>query len=525
MTRLERIEFYRRFIAEAVDRDTVNGDKARSAERLVRRKLCLKDLFYLLVFELKREDLNRDWLYDRCNEVQAEPDGMLDLWAREHYKSTIITFGKTVQNILADPEITIGIFSHVRPVAKDFLRQIKREFERNEDLKWLFADVLWANPQREALKWSEDDGIIVRRMGNPKESTVEAWGVVDGQPTGKHFRLMVYDDLVTKESVTTPEMIRKVTDSWSLSLNLGAAGGAVRMIGTFYHLADTYTEILERGSARPRKHPATVDGTAEGEPVLLTREALAKKRADMGPYVFGCQMLLNPVADKAQGFREEWLNYYDPRPGFTRGMNLYLLCDPAGAKKKHSDYTVMVVLGLGQDGNTYLVDGLRDRLNLAERCRAYIAMHRKWGAKRAGYEKYGKDSDIEAIEAEQASQSYRFKIVPLGGPMAKNDRIRRLIPDFEKGCFWLPHVLPFMDVEGRQHDFVREFVREEYLNFPLAAHDDMFDCLARIKEPELGAVFPKAVEAGAWQDTGGYNPLGFGGPPASGRYDPFTFGM
>jgi predicted phage terminase large subunit-like protein len=493
----------------------------------VRRKLCLKDLFYLLVFELKRQDLNKDWLYDRCNEVQAEPDGQLDLWAREHYKSTIITFGKTVQDILADPEITIGIFSHVRPVAKDFLRQIKREFERNEDLKWLFADVLWANPQREAPKWSEDDGIIVRRAGNPKEATVEAWGVVDGQPTGKHFRLMVYDDLVTKESVTTPDMIRKVTDSWSLSLNLGAAGGAVRMIGTFYHLADTYKEIIRRGSARPRKHPATVDGTAEGEPVLLTREALAKKRADMGPYVFGCQMLLNPIADKAQGFREEWLNFYDQRPGFTQGMNLYLLCDPAGEKKKYNDYTVMVVIGLGRDGNTYLVDGLRDRLNLAERVRAYIAMHRKWSPKRAAYEKYGKDSDIEAIEAEMERQSYRFKIIPVGGPMPKPDRIRRLIPDFENGRFWLPHRLMYMDAEGKARDFVREFVDEEYHNFPLASHDDMFDCIARIKETELGAVFPKAVEVGAYGATETYNPLGFGGPPPSGggRYDPFTFGM
>ena len=73
--------------------------------------------------------------------VQESPDGHLDLWAREHYKSTIITFGQTIQDILRDPEVTVGIFSHTRPIAKGFLRQIKRELESNQTLKDLFPDI------------------------------------------------------------------------------------------------------------------------------------------------------------------------------------------------------------------------------------------------------------------------------------------------------------------------------------------------------------------------------------------------
>ena len=43
---------------------------------------------------------------------------------------------------------------------------------------------------------------------------------MDGQPTSKHYRRMVYDDVVTRESVTTPEMIKKTTEAWELFRNL-----------------------------------------------------------------------------------------------------------------------------------------------------------------------------------------------------------------------------------------------------------------------------------------------------------------
>jgi hypothetical protein len=347
MTRAERNQQYEQIHADA--------QKAGCLMEAI-AELCRVDLFYLLTRACQRKDIDHDWLFERCQEVQRHPDEMLDLWAREHYKSTIITFGKTIQDILCDPNITVGIFSHTKPIARAFLRQIKYELETNERLKALFPSILWADPKKDApaagAQWSEDKGITVKRTTNPKEATIEANGLVDGQPTSKHYSLLIYDDVVTLESVTSPEVMKKTTDALALSYNLGAQGGRRRFIGTRYHYNDTYAALLERKTAMPRIHPATHDGKFDGQPVFLSRETLDKKRKDMGSYVFSCQMLQDPKADSAQGFKEEWLKWYGNAVD-VRGarFNVAILCDPANEKRKMNDYTTFWVIGLCDDSN------------------------------------------------------------------------------------------------------------------------------------------------------------------------------
>ena len=499
--RLERHAHYEKIFEAA---------KTPAAKTEAARQLARGDLFYLLVKILGRVDVNRDWLFARCEEVQNSPDGHLDLWAREHYKSTIITFGLTIQDILVDPEITVGIFSHTRPIAKGFLRQIKREFEWNTDLKSLFPDVLYQEPHERSPKWSEDDGLVVKRRGNPKESTVEAWGLVDGQPTGKHFSLMVYDDVVTRESVTTPDMIRKVTDAWALSRNLTAEGGRTRTIGTRYHYNDTYRTMMDRKAAQPRIHPATVDGTVDGEPVLFTRERLAEKRREMGPYIFGCQMLLDPKADDTQGFKEDWLAFWPAR--HTANMNLYIVVDPASKKRKTSDYTFMGVVGVAPDENFYIVTMIRDRLSLTQRADTLFALHREYKPLGVGYEEYGLQADIEHMKDRMGRENYRFGITALGGRLGKEDRIRRLVPLFEQGRILLPEHCMRTNHEGISEDLTRVFIDEEYLPFPVGAHDDMLDGLSRIVDPKFPVKAPREAGHGAGQPAradSAYDPHGW----------------
>jgi len=289
------------------------------------RWFARNDRYFLLTCILRRPDVRDDFLFDRIREVEADPDDYIDVWAREHYKSTIISFAGNIQDILVDPEITIGIFSHNRPIAKDFLKQIKLEFEENAFLRELFPDIFWDRPDRQAPRWGEEAGIVVRRNTNPREATVEAWGLVDGQPIGKHFRKLVYDDVVTDKSVGTPDMIKKTTASFDLSRYLGVRrGGRKQIVGTRYHFADTYGQLLKRGLLKERRYPATDTGKFDGKPIFLTQKQWDEElRQPKG--VVAAQMLCNPIEGAETKFDPRLLQFWTVRP---KVLNVYILCDP-----------------------------------------------------------------------------------------------------------------------------------------------------------------------------------------------------
>lgn len=509
--------------------------------KATKRKLNKGDLFYLLVYTLKRKDAIHPWLFARCREVQANPNGHLDLWSREHYKSTIITFAQTIQDVLNDPEITVGIFSHTRPIAKGFLKQIKREFEGNDDLKYLHDDVFYARPETEAPMWSEE-GIIVKRRGNPKEATIEAWGLVDGQPTSKHFKLRVYDDTVTRESVTTPEQIQKTTEAWELSDNLGTEGGQCRYIGTRYHLNDTYAEMMKRDAVIVRRHAATHNGHIDGKPVFFTEDTWSAKKKTQSRKSIAAQLLQNPLASSDALFRAMWLKSYEVRP---RLVHIIITVDPSLGKHATSDNTAMSVTALSSTGGRYLVDGYCHRMTLSQRWVALRDLYKKWSRTPGvqcvfvGYERYGAQTDNEYFELKMEEEKHVFAIKELNwareGGNSKEDRISRLEPDFRNERFYLP--LPVWhdsepktwsvdldpesntyqqviyrevtglttlqqgaidagsqeliatairrkDSEGQTYDVTLRLI-EEFLNFPFGEHDDMLDATSRVYDMDV----------------------------------------
>lgn len=504
------------------------GQKCDDAKVHLVREYCKQDLYFLLRYVLScgalrykdgRVKLEHPWVLKRCRDVQFDCHNVLDLWFREGWKSTIKSFGKPVQAALNNPNETIGIFSHSRPQAKKFLRRIKDEFEKNLFLIRLFPDVIpQDDPKKRGYegKWSEDDGICLIRTANLTNQTVEAYGLIDSMPTGGRFTILLFDDVID-EDVTTEGQIEKATKAWEQALNLGMEGSEYWYAGTPYSHNDTYQEILARGVVRARIHPCVEPDLERSTPHQSIAGAWAKlvfppeeewksvyldldyiKLKKQQQYVtFAAQMLMDPNAGLRHGFDRDWIKHYDADPIVEAyGKTIYILVDPANEKKKDRAYTAMMVVGLGADRNFYLLDMVRDRMDLGERANMLFSLHEQWAEAGNGYievryERYAMQADISYIMERQKDRHYRFPIHEVAGSMHKDDRIGRLIPLFKDGRFFLPHELWRTTLLGQRRDLIQDFINEEYLKFPSSTTKDMLDCLARIDEPDLPLVWPK----------------------------------
>jgi hypothetical protein len=551
----EQNEWLQRWLTEQCH--YLDFDEWRKAVRWLMRKgrkgqmrpndwalLNCNDRYWLLTQTCRRKDALHPWLYDRTREVEADPDDHLDLWARDHYKSTVITFSGIIQEILCDPNITIGIFSHTQKISAKFLKQIMSEFEQNEKLKAQHSDCLWQDPAKEAPLWGLGFGIVVKRDTNPKESTCEAHGLVKGQPTSKHFALRVYDDVVTRENVTNPEMVRATTEAWELSDNLGGGPQRKWHIGTRYSFADTWGEILARQLLKPRLFPATDNGRLDGKPVFLSEAFWEKKKRIQASQV-AAQMLQNPLAGKEQVFMPTWMKSYMIRP---KVLTVYIMGDPSRGKSKKADRTALAVVGIDQAGNKYFLDGYRHRMTLSQRWENLKNLYLKWrkapGVQivQVGYERYGLQSDDEYFQERMMLENFSFPITELAwtqeGDQSKKARVERLQPDIQHSTFYLPALVwqagvpmnlwgideekgsPILrplradtkamaeaksageewriakpiirkDEDGNLYDLTRAFI-EEAIFFPFGTHDDLLDATSRIYD--MGAVPPVMAE-------------------------------
>jgi predicted phage terminase large subunit-like protein len=182
-----------------------------------------------------------------------------------------------------------------------------------------------------------------------------------------------------------------------------------------------------------------------------------------------------------------------------------MFVDPAQSKNKRADYTTICVIGVSEDGQSFLIDMARDRIDVFERFELLTAYHKSYKPEVIWYEIQGLNSDVEVIEREMQKRNYYMVIEKFSTNLnnSKHRRIMTLGGLMRRGEFLIPRELMY---GGR--DMIEEFVNEEYTKYPNNRyHDDMLDCMAmhtsvKVTAPEHDKETPqlelKDIRLGSW---------------------------
>lgn len=385
--------------------------KAERKERPLENELnlyrnCIQDnLWFLVYFVLKNPLANHPFIVNACKEIQSETGDSLEVWARDHLKTTVISVGRQIQKVLNNPERRILICSAVRPLAIKIQNMIKSVLE-SPMLKQCFPDILWADPSKDAPKWSEspEGGLVLKRKGIYKEPTFNSCGLVEGMPTGDHYTDLVFDDIVTQDQ-QSPEIMEKVINNFEMAENIGTRDRQLTAVGTFYRHDDPLVYIMNKTDPvtgdkmfKCRKKTATVDGTLKGASAFLPESALAKKRAGK-IYFFYCQQLLDPTPRGYEKLNRDHLILVTRRQ-LPTNLYKFMIIDGAGdigrRQDRKADDWAMMVCGVepsrDKDGTSrvYLLDLLIKDMDLFTAQKAAVEMYCRNGRiLKLGIEKVG----------------------------------------------------------------------------------------------------------------------------------------
>lgn len=469
------------------------------------RQLARDDLFWLIAFILKIPNCNHPFIVHACRDADRGPlSHTIEMYAREHFKSSIFTIAEPIKRLLLNPEERICIFSYTERAARGFLRAVKLTLEGSLFLKVLFPEILYEDPCTQAPKWGETEGIYIKRQTAAKEASLEAYGLVEGMPTGKHYSGRIYDDVETADSVYNPEQAQRLKDMFDLSQNLGTRDGWHRIIGTPYSNEGLLMYCIGKKDldGKPiyslRKRPATEDGTPNGKSVFLPELKLAELRGNR--QMFFSQQLCDPTPQS-----EILLNGNDLKEIWSgelpKQMYKFMTVDPAGFRKDRTGdswgiFCIGVEPVLDDIGasNIYILDACIEVMNEADAHDTIVKMYTSNGMiLKLGVEK------VSMMTAEiHIANALRLK----GRNVSiENGSLTLLRPGGRSKQQRIESSLAWPLRNGKIHilksipNAYRERLRIEMSKFPFGHHDDGLDALSYVYDILKEYRFPKRFTA------------------------------
>jgi hypothetical protein len=366
------------------------------------------DLFFIVYFIMWHDDSANDpkgYFIKRCREVEQdirdyendECFNFLDLWAREHGKSSVITKACTIQNICKYPEKSTCFFSFKKGNAVKFQDSIADTFEKQKVLARAFPLVTWEDPKGNSKCWSSERGLLFKRESSRQEKTLETCGLTEGMSTGMHYDYLIFDDIETDDIAENPDQLVKVIKKLDVARNMGKSeqeggmkGSMFRVVGTPYshlgalvHVRDKLV-VNEDGEHekmyRFRLRPVM---DSEGVPYLVSERKLRELKASD---YFNSQQMCDPTPEESAAFTgKHLLDVADE--DIPENLVKYLLVDWAGdmRDKAAKDAWAIEVVGVDPDtddlgaSDIYILDMVLMPMEEEHAIREVINMYKRNG--------------------------------------------------------------------------------------------------------------------------------------------------
>ena len=314
------------------------------------------------------------------------------LFPRDHGKSRLIAY-RVAWELTKDPTLRILYISATANLAEKQLGFIKGIL--TSDIYSRYWPEHVNKDEGKRARWTTSEIALdhpLRKKENVRDPSIFTGGLTTSL-TGMHCDIAVLDDVVVYENAYTGEGRNKVKSQYSLLSSIEGANAKEWVVGTRYHPADLYNDLMQMTEDQYDDEGEKVaedniyeiferavedrgDGTGEflwpqqqrkdGKYFGFTRQILAKKR---GQYLdkgqFRAQYYNDPSDPDNVPVGHEKFQYYERKHlvqenGFwfykENKLNVYAAVDFAFSLSKKADYTAIVVVGVDAENNVYVLD-------------------------------------------------------------------------------------------------------------------------------------------------------------------------
>lgn len=405
------------------------------------------------IYKYDREAINQKWklgkLHTEWNQFLKEKRICIKA-PRDHLKTFFFSESYPMRRLRYNPDDEIQIFSKTDKLAVRILDRIKKRISRNPYLEYLGG--------KGADFWSKTE---IRCSNGATIYAQGFWSAI----RGGHPKLIILDDVIDSQVIYSDEQNEKAKERLASEiLPMAEPETQIIMVGTLQREDDIYGAV-NSGEWLSKTYDAIVDEEKKLTlfPEKWNWEKLMKRKEEItslkGEKWFFKEYRNLPMQLLGEIIKKEWIRWYEVLP---ENLRVYMGVDMSvGKELDRGDFSAFVIFGVAPNGNIYILDIYRDRIDFPTRLKKVVELANKWKPLKIRIEANTFQADsVQVLKSNTA--------LPIEGVKTTENKIKRfteeLAPLFENKKVFL-----------KKGNEMHQIFADELCSLPRGKFDDMAD--------------------------------------------------